>query len=285
MSRNVVILTDSTAYVPQELQKELDIRVIPLSVIWENKTFLDGVDILPDEFYRRLKKASSLPTTSQVTVGAMQEIFQKLLSEEKDVLGIFISSNLSGTVFSAMQAKELLHQEAERIVVFDSLSTTAGMNLMVLMVARAAKDGKDLKTCHEIAQMAREKTGVLFVVETLEYLRKGGRIGGAQSLIGGLLNIKPVLELRDGRIESLEKVRTKQKALQRVSDIFMERVSGKRPVRLAVAHADNELEAMSFLQSIQNRLDLEEAHIQPLSPVIGTHLGPGAVVLGYIAGM
>jgi DegV family protein with EDD domain len=229
----VAVITDSTAYLPDDLLKQYAIRVIPLSIIWENETLRDGVDIQPDDFYRRLSTAKVIPTTSQVTVSAMEDAFRKLLDEGFDVLGIFISSKFSGTVESALQACNMLEESADRIAVVDSLSTTMAMGWPVLTAARAAQVGESLEACRKAAENARDHSGVLFVVDTLEFLRRGGRIGGAQALLGTALNIKPVLEMRDGRIEPLEKVRTKKKALNRVIELTAERIGSRAPVRLA----------------------------------------------------
>lgn len=279
------ILTDSTVYLPKKLLDQYGIHIIPLSIIWENETLRDGIDIQPDDFYKRLATSKAMPTTSQVTVGAMEAAFTEILEKGFDVLGIFISSKFSGTMESALQARQNMPQAASRIAVHDSLTTTMAMGWQVLTAARAAEAGESLENCLKIAEKARENSGVLFVVETLEFLRRGGRIGGAQALLGTALNIKPVLEMQNGRIESLEKVRTKTKALERVLDLTMERIGSRRPVRLATVHANAEGEAQNLLQAASERMDPLETLCCPLSPVIGTHAGPGTVALNYMAGV
>jgi DegV family protein with EDD domain len=159
------------------------------------------------------------------------------------------------------------------------------MGLPILTAARAAQAGEKLGECQKVAEEACANSGVLFVVETLEFMRRGGRIGGAQALLGTVLNIKPVLEMRDGRIEAVERVRTKQKANQRMLDIVMERVTGKTPIRLAVTHASAETEALSLLESACAQLHPIETFSCPLSPVIGTHVGPGTLALNYMSGI
>jgi DegV family protein with EDD domain len=284
MSKTAIV-TDSTAYLPPELLQRYDIKVIPLTIIWENETFLDGVDIQPDDFYKRLENAKAMPTTSQVTVGAMQAQFQALLEQGSDVLGIFLSSKFSGTIESAMLARQALPQAASKIAIVDSLSTTMAMGWPVLTAARAAQAGESLEACRKTAETARDQSGVLFVVETLEFLRRGGRIGGAQALLGTALNIKPVLEMQAGRIESVEKVRTKRKALERLLDLVVERIGERKPVRLASVHANAQGEALELLESASARLNPIETLCCPLSPVIGTHAGPGTVALTYMAGV
>ena len=285
MSNKVAILTDSTAYLPKECLQQYDISVTPLSVIWGDQVYLDGVDILPGEFYKRLANSKVMPTTSQVTPAVMQSTFQSLLEQGYDVLGIFISSKISGTVQSAIQARDMITGAEKKIAIVDSLWTTMAMGLPVLTAARAAQADENLSACQKAAEFACANAGVLFVVETLEFMRRGGRIGGAQALLGTVLNIKPVLEMRAGRIEALEKIRTKQRAVQHMLDIVAERVKGKAPIRLAVTHANSETEALSLLQTAKAQLDHVETFSSPLSPVIGTHVGPGTLALNYMSGV
>jgi len=283
--RKVAILTDSTAYIPNDLREKLNITLIPLTLIWGEETFADGVDITPQEFYTKMALSNVVPTTSQATIHSMKSAFQRLIDQDYDVLGIFISSRLSGTVESAMQAREMMLNVKERIAVVDSLATTMAMGWPVLTAARAAEAGENLRECFELAEKARDQTGVMFVVETLEYLRRGGRIGGAQALLGNLLNIKPILELQDGRIEPVEKIRTKRKALDRMLDLIEGKIAGRKPVRLATVHANSEAEAVSLLDTAKLRFNPIESITCPLSPVIGTHAGPGTVALAYMVGL
>jgi DegV family protein with EDD domain len=285
MSNKIAIVTDSTAYLPEEQIKQYNITVTPLSVIWGEQVQLDGVDIQPNEFYDRLTASRVMPTTSQVTPAMMLNAFQSLLDKGYDVLGIFISSKISGTVQSAMQARDMLNGAAHKVAIVDSLLTTMGMGLPVLTAARAAESGESLVACQKLAQHACENSGVLFVVETLEFLRRGGRIGGGQAMLGTLLNIKPILELRDGRIEAAGKVRTKQKAIQHVVELASERIQGKTPVRIAVTHANAEVDAATLLRAAQAELSPIETFSSPLSPTIGAHTGPGTVVLNYMSGI
>lgn len=281
----VAVVTDSTAYLPPDLVKKHNITVAPLILIWGEETFRDGVDIMPEEFYRRLSTAKVMPTTSQASIANMKEIFEKLLSEGYDVLGIFISSKLSGTIASAEQAIEMLPKAKDKITIVDSLATSMAMGFHVLAAARAAQAGETLAACRKLAEKAREHTGLFFAVDTLEFLHRGGRIGGAQALLGTALNIKPVLELRDGRVESVEKVRTKGKALARVVELVVEQVAGRTPVRLATLHANAEAEARSLLEAATARLNPTESVFASVSPVIGNHAGPGTVGLAFMAGM
>ncbi len=279
----VAIVTDSTAYLPEELTRELQIKVLPLSIIWDGQSYLDGVDIQPAQFYERLQRSASLPTTSQVTTPAIQDAFETLLDQGNDVLGIFLSSKFSGTFDAAVQAREMLPEARDRIALVDSRLTTMAMGLPVLATARAACAGESLRACQALAEHARDHSGVLFVVETLEFLKRGGRIGGAQALLGTLLNIKPVLGMRDGQIESVEKIRTKSAALARMLKIIAERLGSQKRIRLAASHANSEADASLLLASACLQLNPIETFCRPLSPVIGSHVGPGTVALAYMS--
>lgn len=285
MPNKVAIVTDSTAYLPQEYLKQYNIAVTPLSVIWGETVYIDGVDLPPDEFYRRLAAPGRMPTTSKVMPAAMQLTFQSLLLQGFDVLGIFMSSKISSTVESAIQARGMLPYAAENIAIIDSRSTSMALGWPVLAAARTAQAGEDLAQCQKVAETACAQSGALFVIETLEFLRRGGRMGGAQAYLGTLLNIKPVLEIREGRIEAVEKVRTRQKALQRLLDMVTERLKGKTHIRLAVTHANSEEEASTLLEKARARLDPVETVCCPLSPVLGTHAGPGTVALNFMSGI
>jgi DegV family protein with EDD domain len=280
----VAIVTDSTAYIPAELTKQLNITVVPLILIWGEESFTDGVDILPDAFYRRMANSKIIPTTSQATIPSMKNAFEALLGQGFAVLGIFLSSRLSGTMQSAIQAREMLKKGKDKIAIIDSLATTMALGWPVLTVARAANSGANLVECQKLAEKARDQTGVMFVVETLEYLRRGGRIGGAQAMLGTMLNVKPLLELQDGRIEAVEKIRTKGKALGRMLDLVEEKVAGRMPIRLAIAHANAEAEALALLETARQRFNPIESLHCPLSPVIGTHAGPGTLALAFMTG-
>lgn len=285
MSNKVAIVTDSTAYLPEEYCKQYNISITPLSVIWGDEIYRDGVDMLPSDFYKRLANSKTMPSTSQVTLGVMQTTFESLLHQGYDVLGIFLSSQISGTFQSGVQARDLIAGAAEKIALVDSLWTTMAMGWPILTAARAAHAGENLSECQKVAENACAHSGVLFVVETLEFMKRGGRIGGAQAFFGSVLNIKPVLEMKDGKIDAVEKIRTKQKAVQRVVEIVSERLKGKDAIRLAATHANCELDAVSLLELARAEMDPIETVICPLSPVIGTHAGPGTVALNYMSGI
>ncbi len=282
----VAVVTDSTAYIPKELESQYDLSIAPLQLIWGEEQYRDGVDIQPVQFYEKLQNAEIMPSTSQATPGAFKEIYKDLLNQGFDIFSIHISSRLSGTIDSATQAKAMV--EAENIEIFDSLTSGMALGFQVLAVARAAANGATLQDCLKIAQKSREQTGILFAVKTLEFLHRGGRIGGAQAFLGTLLNLKPILEVRDGKIEAAGKVRTMNKAVDKVIELLKEKVGNQTPVRIAIQHGNAYEEAESLLVKVTNSFpkgDIAEAVIADVSPVIGTHTGPGVIGVSYMAGM
>lgn len=283
MTDKVAIVTDSTALIPEPLVTQYGIHVVPQTLIWGEETFKDGIDIQSQEFYARLKDASVMPKTSQPSPAAMHEVFSNLAEGGRAILAILVSEKLSGTIASAKQARELLPETDIEIV--DSWSVAMAMGFQVIAAARAAQEGADLQACKALAEKAREHTGVLLSVETLEFLHRGGRIGGAQRLLGTALNLKPILEIQDGRIEPLERVRTRRKALNRLVEVAEERIGGRTPLKVSVIHADAEEEARQVLDRVRDRCDPKESYLAHVSPVVGTHAGPGTVGITYMAGM
>ncbi len=281
----IAFVTDSTAYIPLDLCKQHNITIVPQILIWGDQTYQDGVDIQPDEYYARLKTAKIMPSTSQASMITMQNTFKGLVDQGYDVVGIFISSKLSGTMQSAIQGREALGKEAEKVTLIDSFSTAMAMGFQVLTAARAVLAGANLKECVALAEKAREHTGVYFAVDTLEFLHRGGRIGGAQRFIGTALNMKPVLAVLDGRVEAVERIRTKGKAQERLIELVNEQVKGKSNIRIATLHANAEAEAKSLLEKVTQQTGAVESILTEVSPVVGTHAGPGTVGLAYIAGL
>ncbi len=280
----VTIITDSTAYLPDDLVQRYGITVLPLAIIWDGVSYRDGVDMQPDEFYRRLQSSPTLPTTSQVTTPAFESAFRDILERGDDILAVLVSSKVSGTYDAAVQARESLGSAKDKIAVVDSRFTTVAMAMPVLVAARAAQAGESLASCKSLVEQACSQTGVLFVVETLEFMRRGGRIGGAQAFLGTALGIKPLLGMRDGQIEAVQRIRTKRAAITRMIELTEECVAGRSPVQLGVTHANSDAEAQSLLAAASQRLSPTQTLCRPLSPVIGAHVGPGTLALAYITG-
>jgi DegV family protein with EDD domain len=281
----IALVTDSTAYIPADLVQKYNLTVTPQVLIWGEETFRDGVDIQPDAFYARLKTAKVMPTTSQVSIVTMQTTFEELIEKDFDVLGIFISAKLSGTIQSAVQAIDMMGSAGKKVKIVDSYTTAMAMGFQVLTVARAVEDGANMEDAIALAEKARAHTGVYFAVDTLEFLHRGGRIGGAQRFLGTALNMKPVLAVIDGRVEAVERIRTKGKAHERVLELVVEKTRGQSPIHLASLHASAEEDARVLLLKASKALDATESILTTVSPVVGTHAGPGTVGLAYMAGM
>jgi len=224
-----------------------------------------------------------MPSTSQVTPKTFHAIYDQLIQEECDILSILISEKLSGTIASAVQAKELFPGASIEIV--DSKTTAMALGFQVLAVARAALDGASLADCIALAEKAREHVGVVFAVDTLEFLHRGGRIGGGARFLGTMVQLKPVLEVTGGRVEAVEKVRTRKKSLARVVELIGEQIGGRTPLRIASLHADAKDEALELLAMAKSQYNPIETIFSEVSPVVGTHAGPGTLGLAFMAGM
>jgi DegV family protein with EDD domain len=280
----VAIVTDSTAYLPEDLVSSHNITVVPLLVIWGDEILRDNIDISPNQFYERLADAKNMPSTSQAAITDFAEVFKKLHNEGYEILTIVISAALSGTLDSAIQAKKLVPEA--RIELVDSRFTSIPLAYMVLSAARAAKRGATLEKCKEIAESIRENTQLFFAVDTLEFLHRGGRIGGASRFLGTALDLKPILYLQGGKIEALERVRTSKRAHQRLIELLETSVSGRSPINMiGIASAAAEEAASKLLMQIERDFDPQEVLLANISPVIGTHTGPGTVGVAYVAGV
>jgi DegV family protein with EDD domain len=281
----IAVVTDSTTYMPPELVKKHNISIAPQVLIWGDQIYKDGVDMESREFFTRLKTTRVMPTTSQVAVISFQEIFQSLVDQDFDVLALLVSSKLSGTVQSAMQARDLMSSARDKINVVDSQSVAMALGFQALAVARAIEAGASLKDAMALAEKSHEYTGVFFAVDTLEFLHRGGRIGGAQRFIGSALNLKPILAIQEGRVEGIERIRTKSKAQDRILELCIEKVNRRSPVRLATLHANAPEDAKALLTRAEKALNPIESIFTEVSPTVGTHAGPGTVGLAFMAGL
>jgi DegV family protein with EDD domain len=281
----IAVVTDSTTYMPPELVKNHNISIAPQVLIWGDKTYRDGVDIQSGEFFTRLKTTKVMPTTSQVAVVSFQEIFQDLVDKGYEVLALLVSSKLSGTVQSAVQARDLMGSSRDKVNIVDSQSVAMALGFQALAVARAIEAGASLQEAIALAERSHEYTGVFFAVDTLEFLHRGGRIGGAQRFIGSALNLKPILAIQDGRVEGIERIRAKSKAQDRVLELCVEKVNRRSPVRLATLHADAAEDAKALLIRAEQALNPIESIFTEVSPTVGIHAGPGTVGLAFMAGM
>jgi len=272
----VAVVTDSTADIPPQIANAQGVYVIPLKILFGEHVFHDGVDITPREFYRKLQESSVLPTTSQPSSGEFVKVYHELSRSAESIISIHISAALSGTLESAHAAKTQMDSSVA-IHIVDSRSTSMGLGFITLAAAEMAADGLDAPQIVERIQALIPRMNVLFVVDTLEYLHKGGRIGGAERLLGSILSIKPLLHLNDGRVDALEKARTKQRAVARLLEIMEARIGDTRAVRAAVLHGAAEEEALRLKEEIETRFPCKELHICEICPALGVHTGPGIV--------
>lgn len=272
----IKIVTDSTAYLSESTIRQHDIRVVPLYVHFGEEAFKEGIQLSNEEFYTRLAEAPTLPTTSQPSAGEFKEVFEELADAGHEIVTLTISGKLSGTWNSAMAAKEMLPQAD--ISVIDTMSTAVGLRLMVEAAIKAASDGATRQEIVAQIEEIREKVYFVFVVDTLEYLAKGGRINNASAFLGTLLKVKPILFLQDGAIEPLEQVRSKRKATTRLLELLEERLNIHGPqAKVAVTHALVPQEAQALREELTQRLGCAQLEIGSLGPVIGTHTGPGTI--------
>jgi DegV family protein with EDD domain len=278
-SGRIAIVTDSTADIPPALIREYGIHVAPQILIMGTRTWRDGVDIDSATFYQLLQASKDFPSTSQPSAADFTEIFAGLARDSDGIAAIVVSDELSGTLNSAQAAAANLPDVP--IEVIDSRAVSMQLGYIVLAAARAAAAGGDLQAVAGAARALVGRTHVLFVVDTLEYLHRGGRIGGAARFIGSALNLKPVLEIDNGIVSPLCRVRTRRKALDRVMELLSEQVTPADNVHLAVVHVAAPEEASQFRTELDARFEAVECIESECGPVIGAHVGPGTVAVAY----
>ncbi|MCG9969552.1 DegV family protein [Pelotomaculum terephthalicicum JT] len=274
----VHIATDSTADLPPELINEYGITVVPLKVIFSGcEPLLDGVEIDTVEFYRRLAENREMPATSQPTPAEFAAAYGKLSAKGGKIISIHLSSKLSGTCQSARMAKEMV--SGVDIEVIDSKLASMGLGLVVLEAAAAARAGKSKEEILDVINKLIPKIQVFFIVDSLDYLVRGGRIGKAQAFLGTILNIKPLLYLKEGIVNPHEKVRGKTRAIDRLVEI-VEETAGNQKIKCSLVHGNDPAGVEQLRQKLAAKLNCDEPVVTGLGAVIGTHVGPG--VLGIV---
>ncbi|GAE29203.1 DegV family protein [Halalkalibacter hemicellulosilyticus] len=274
----IKIVTDSTADIPNTLAEELGITVVPLNVIFsDEEVYEDGVTLTADRFYEYVKERNVIPSTSQPTPYQFEELYRSLSDEDTEIISIHLSSKLSGTYQAATIAKQAL--EMDSIHVIDSKRASYAIGIIVVEIAKYAKSGKSLEDCLSRLEELLNDTTVYFMVDTLEYLQKNGRIGKASALLGSMLKIKPILSLNEaGEVYSFEKARGQKKALNRILEVFDEQF-GREPVHVGISHAVNEQYARDVLSLCQQRFNVQSDVITSIGAVIGAHVGPGTIAI------
>jgi len=272
----VRIVTDSTSDIPQEMRERLGIAMIPLKVHFGEETYLDAITIGTDQFYEKLIQASSLPTTSQPSPLEFVEVYEKVFAEEPDasIISIHLAAVLSGTYQSATIAQSMIEGEAD-ITIIDSKSASFGIGYLVVRAAEMAQAGHSKEEIIHELQKLQEDFHLYFLVDTLEYLQKGGRIGKASALIGSILNIKPILTLdKDGGVFPMDKVRGSKKAMGRIVEL-LKNDFGDAPVGVTLAWTNDKAVAMELGERIKSELNVKQVGYTTVGSVIGTHTGPG----------
>ena len=278
----IALITDSTCDLPLALREQYAINVIPLMVIWGDEQLRDGVDIQPEAFYERLVADPTYPTTSQPTPQDFLNLYQKVQQQgAQEIVVITISSGMSGTYESAQMAAPLVDMPVHLV---DSKSNSMSLGWQVLAAARAREAGGDAAAMVAAADAARKTMAYIITLDTLEYLHKGGRIGGASAFIGTLLNFKPQITVNHetGMVEAGRRARTRQKAIQAMYEDFFAQLDTRKPMRIAVLHNAALPEAEALAARVQVEFAPRELIISIVSPVLGVHTGPRALALvGY----
>jgi DegV family protein with EDD domain len=273
------IVTDSTSDIPISLREELGIKVVPLKIHFGEETFLDGETITSTAFYEKLVASEQLPTTSTPAPMDFVQVYESILEEEGqgvEIISIHLAGVLSGTLQTANLAASMVEDKV-KVHVLDSKLASYAFGQVVVALARAAREGKTVEECLELARLIKENTHVLFVVDTLAYLQKGGRIGKAAAFLGTLLNVKPILTLdENGTVSPVEKMRGKKKAIQHIFEAS-KKYAGTDPVVVSVLHSANEKEAEAVAEQIREQVNIQELVLTEIGPVIGTYTGPGVV--------
>lgn len=264
-----------------ELREKFDIQVVSLSINFDTETFLEE-EIDNITFYKKMDEAKNIPSSSQPSVQNFCEVFENLLVANHKIVGVFISSEMSGTYNTAIMAKNKVLEKFPQgtIKIIDSRSNCMEAGFVALAAAQAAEEGLDLTGVLNAAYRVLDRTRFLFTPHNLDYLKKGGRIGGAAALLGTILQIKPILTVVDGKTAVFDKVRTKSRAIERILDVLSQDAQTKGLEKVVVHHINNPAEGEALSQQIKKKLNIE-APVYPIGPVIGVHVGPGTIGVVY----
>lgn len=276
--QKTAIVTDGGCSLSPVRAAELGISVAPVYITFGEKTYRAGVDLNDQEFYHLLSINKKLPTTAQPTAADFVRIFDPLAEDVDEIITIVMSHHMSATIQSAEMARDQFKKVPVHVV--DSESISLGLGMMAMAAARAAEQGQDAHTILELVDHLKHNINVIFTVSTLEYLHKGGRIGGGTAFLGSALDIKPILYIRDGRIEPLEKQRTRNRSVSRLVELMREKVGGQ-PAHIAILHGNSPDEARQLEQSIKDSFNCVELMTSDMGPVIGVHAGPGTLGLVF----
>jgi DegV family protein with EDD domain len=276
----VAIVSDTCHYLPASLVQEKEIHLVSLYVHWPDETVRESDIVDYDAYYERLRTATELPSTSQPSIGDFLEVYEPLLADGGEVVSIHLAGGMSGTVSAAEQAREQLGSRARRVHVIDSATACGGEGLVVLAAAAAARDGADGHAVADRARRARSELRMWFSIDTLEYLRRGGRIAGARAWLGSALKVKPILTV-EAEITPVERVRTSRRAFERMVELLGSRAADGADAWM-VQHIQAPREAEELAARGRELFGCEPMVISEIGPVIGTHVGPGLLGAGGI---
>ena len=277
----VKIVGATSSGISPEVAQQLDLNIVPLRVNFGSDILRDSVDISPEAFLDRLAASKQFPTTSQPPVGDFVTVFQKIRAAGDAALAVLLSNKLSGTVMSANAAKEQLQDE--QVHVFDTRNVSVGEAILVTEAARLAQAGQSVTEIVQRLEFMRDKVRLYFVVDTLEYLAKGGRVSNAQAFIGTVLQMKPILKVENGLVEGAERIRTTSKAHTRLRHIVEEGIHGKSNVQVAVMYTTIKDRAQKLAEQIRTAYHLPEVPVYAISPAVSAHTGPGALGVAFYA--
>ncbi|WP_077624756.1 DegV family protein [Sediminibacillus massiliensis] len=275
----IAVMTDSTAYIPKHVRDEKNIHMIPLSVVFEKETYKEEVDLTAADFYPMVKKADELPKTSQPSIGLITEKLEELAKDYDAVVSVHLSSGISGTYQAVVSAGGMV--EGIDVYAFDSEISCMVQGFYALEAADMAANNKSIDDIMARLEEMKQTATAYFMVDDLSNLHRGGRLNGAQALIGSMLQVKPLLHFVDKKIVPFEKIRTRKKALKRIDSLFAEDANTGKPIRAVLIQANREQEAEEMKQDLEARFDNVEVSVSYFGPVIGTHLGEGAIGLGW----
>jgi len=276
----IKIITDSVADIPKDIAEKLNIAVVPLSVHFGSTSYRDGVDLTTDEFFEKLSKSKRLPTTSQVNPGEFKKVFEDHLEEYDHLICITMSQAMSGTYKAANIAKEFIG--TEKIDIYDSKAISFGFGLIVIEAARSAKNGNSLDQIKESIKYNIENLENLFIVDTLEYLKKGGRLSSAEAFVGSVLKIKPVITINDGKLESIDKIRGRKRVINYFVDYIKKNEYDLSDKTIGLFHAVDHDYLNKLITVINEQFDVKEIIQSEVGTVVGTHSGPGCLAMVFI---
>ncbi|WP_350343370.1 DegV family protein [Proteinivorax tanatarense] len=279
---SVKVVVDSTSYISEDIANRYDIKVVPLSVVFgDGEVYKEGT-ITNEEFYNKLGNASEIPKSSQPSVDGMYETFEEIIKEDNEIVGVFLSSEMSGTYSTANMVKDMIlkNYPDAKIELIDSRTNCMQLGFAAITAAKAAAEGETIQQTVELVKQNMSRSRFVFTPETLEYLKKGGRIGAAQALLGSFLNIKPILTVNDGKTDVITKVRSKKKAVGKIVEIFMDDEKKFGFGDGIIHHINCENEALELSNKIKEMIG-KTLPICPIGPVIGVHVGPGSIGIAY----